>query len=146
MLISQNLGGTCSWIVHMSVLLWLWFRKFLGSPAEVGENWDIQRGTQCWQWQIAEASRASSIMPCGYTMWLPPPQETWSAFHLCKTGVTNGTDKDFRSILCCYPNVKEGLDMLSVLVFSAYLETNNSCHSPSICRGGKSTRKREVKS
>lgn len=60
----------------VKLYMWLWFRGFLGSPAEVGENWDVRRGTGCWQWQIAEASRASSITPCGFTMWLPPPQET----------------------------------------------------------------------
>lgn len=104
----------------VSAVPWLWFREFLGSPAKVGENWDVRRGTGCWRWQIAEASGASSITPCGYTMWLPLPQETWSTFHLYKTGVFGGIDKDFRSILCCYSNSKEGLDMLCV--FSAFEE------------------------
>lgn len=32
-------------------------------------------------------SSASSITPCGYTLWLPPPRGTRGAFHLGKTEV-----------------------------------------------------------
>lgn len=115
--------------------------QFLGSPAEVEENWVVRRGTGCWRWQIAEASRASSITPCGYTMWLPPPQETWSTFHLYKTGVFGGINKDFRSILCCYSNAKDGSHIYSVLLFFHLLTVliYCTCHPPPIDRGGKST-------
>lgn len=87
--------------------LWLWLRGFLGSAAEVEENWDVRRGTEWWRWQIAEARRASSITPCGYTMWLSSPEETWYRFHLYETGVFGGIDKHFRCIFYCYPSLKK---------------------------------------
>lgn len=129
-LISPNFCEARSQI-HVSVVLWLWFREFLGSPAEVEENWDVRRGSGCWRWQIAEASRASSIPPCGYTMWLPPPQETWSTFHLYKTGVFGGIDI-LQYIALLLKSKKKGAHMFSVLVFSTYWETKiHATHRPS---------------
>ena len=106
-LVSPNFWETCSQIVHVSVALRLWLRGFLGSPAEVEENRDVRRGTEWWRWQIAEARRASSITPCGYTMWLSSPQETWCRFHLYETGVFGGVDEHFRCIFYCYPSLKK---------------------------------------
>lgn len=90
--------------------------EVLGSPAEVEQNWDVRRGTGCWRWQIAEASRASSITPCGYTMWLPLPQETRSNFHLYKTGVVGGIDILLEYIVLLSKS-KKGCTLLYVSLF-----------------------------
>lgn len=85
-------------------------------------------GTGCWRWQIAEACRASSITPRGSTVWLPSPQETWSSFHLYKTGVFGGSGEHFRAV-SCYLNLKKG-----ALIF--FLRVNGTKIHDTDCREG----------
>lgn len=83
------------------------------SPAEAEDNQDVRRGTGWWRWQMAEANRASSITPCGYTLWLPAPQETQRSFHLSQTLMFGGIDNDFRSLSCSYRNLTQGAGRFS---------------------------------
>ena len=84
-------------------------------------NSEVWRGTGCWRWRIAKASRASNTTPCGYKTWLPSPQETWGTLHLYRTEVFGSFDKDFRNI-CCYTSANYGLSVF----FLSFLQSNKT--------------------
>lgn len=60
----------------------------VAGPFEAEENMEVQRGTGCWRWQIAAASRASSITQCdSHYLWRPQVPSTCAARVLWWSGV-----------------------------------------------------------